>query len=117
MALTVEDLKPQDFTVTIKGVTLTCRPVRLSQALIIAKLGNVFTDPKSSTTTEIKQAEADLDDLVQSLIPELTGVQLDMGAVMELLAQLMDSIQPDDNKELKEKGVKFDSDPKAPTIG
>lgn len=112
MSLTIDDLKPKNFKVVVKGVELESRPLRLSHALSIAKIGNVFQDTKNATRDEIKQAEVEMDDVVSELIPELAGVQLDMGATMQLIEQLMEHIEPADNKELKDKGVKFSSDPK-----
>lgn len=118
MGLTVEDLKPKSFTVTIKDVELQCKPLRLSHALVVAKIGNVFQDAAKATKPEIKQAEKDMDELVAELIPELMGTELDMSATMELIQQLMDNIAPSDNKELAEKGVKFNTDdPKEKKIG
>ncbi len=118
MGLTIADLKPKDFIVTIKGVEVSCKPLRLSHALVVAKIGNVFQEAAKASRQEIKQAEKDMDDLVAELIPELMGTELDMAATMELIQQLMDNIAPSDNKELADKGVKFNSDdPKEKKIG
>lgn len=113
MSLSVDDLKPKSFKVNVKGVELESKPVRLSHALAIAKIGNVFQDTKAATKEEIKQAEKDMDEVVGELIPELAGVELDIGATMQLIEQLMEQVEPADNKELKKKGVEFNSDPKA----
>lgn len=113
MALTIDDLRPKKFTVTISGIQLKCSPLRLSHALIVAKVGEVLQNPTKKTTEEIKQAETDMDDLILDLIPELGDVKLDIDAFMELLPQLTKSNEPSENKELEEKGVSFDStDPK-----
>lgn len=118
MGLTVEDLKPKSFTVTIKDVELQCKPLRLSHALVVAKIGNVFQDAAKATKQEIKSVEKDLDELIVELIPELMGTELDMTATTELIQQWMDNIAPSDNKELAEKGVKFNTDdPKEKKIG
>lgn len=113
MGVTVEDLKPKNFKVTVKGVELESKPLRVSHALVIAKIGNVFQDSKNASREDIKQAEADMDYVIGELIPELADVELDMTATMQLIEQLMEHVEPSDNAELKEKGVKFDSDPKA----
>ena len=112
MSVTIEDLKPKPFTVNIKGLELQCKPLRLSHALIVAKVGNIFQDSKASKQ-EIKQAEVDIDEVIVDLIPELKGIQLDMNLTIELIQQLMEHVEPADNKELKNKGVAFDTDPKA----
>ncbi len=44
MSNTIEDLKPKPFKIVVKGVTLDSKPLRLSHALTIAKIGNVFQD-------------------------------------------------------------------------
>ena len=113
MPLTVEDLKPKPFKIIVKGVELEALPLRLSHGLALARVGNIFQNSNTATKEEIKQAETDLDEVVCEVVPELKDVQLDIGATMELIEQLMESVQPTDDKELKKNNVKFDSDPKA----
>lgn len=113
MPVSINDLQPKPFKVTIKGVELESKPLRLSHALILAKVGNTFQNASQATKQDIKQAETDLDELVSEIIPELSGTSLDVSSVMELINQLMEHIQPADNKELQDKGVSFEADPKA----
>lgn len=103
---------PKNFTITVKGVELQCKPLRLSHALIVSKIGNVFQAPKDFNSKEIKQAEIDLDDVLTDLIPELKGISLGINDTVELITQLMDNVQPTDDKEVKDAGVRFDTDPK-----
>lgn len=118
MGLTVDDLRPKKFTVSIRGVELQCSPLRLSHALEVAKIGNLFQDPASTTKEQMKQAQADLDEVIAELIPELGDIKLDMADSMELIPQLMANVQPSDNQELAKKGVKFNADdPKAKVTG
>ena len=112
MALTIDDLKPKDFKINVKGVELACKPLRLSHALIVAKLGDVFQNPKNYNNEEIRKAETDIDELISELVPELKGIQLDTMTMLDVITQLTDSNDPSENKELKEKGVSFESDPK-----
>ena len=112
MSVTIDDLKPKNFKLNIKGVELESKPLRLSHALSIAKIGNVFQDTKNASRDDIKQAEVEMDEVIAELIPELAGVPLDMAATMQLIEQLMEQVEPSDNRELKDKGVKFSSDPK-----
>lgn len=116
MGLTVEDLKPKPFTIKIKEVELECKPLRLYHALVVSKIGNVFQD-KDATKEQFKQAQADMDEVIGELIPELKEVQLDVGSTLKLISQMMENISPADNKELKKHGVKFDTDPKVPRTG
>lgn len=108
MGLTIQDLQPQDFKVSIKGVELTCKPLRLSHTLILAKVGDVFQNVGECTTEQLKQAEKDLDEVTTELIPELQGISLDMRSSMELITQMMEQVEPEDNKELAANGVTFD---------
>ena len=117
MGLSIEDLQPKNFTITVNGVQLEAKPLRLSHALTVSKLGNIFQSADKATSAEIKQAEADMDELVGELVPDLKGIPLDMSATMQVIEQLMASISPTDNKELSDKGVRFDTDPKAPRTG
>lgn len=114
---TIDDLKPKNFTINIDGVEVTCKPLRLSHSLVVAKVGEVFKDSKSASKEEIKQAEVDMDEVIGELIPELKGIELDMAKTMEVITQLLENIQPSDSKYLTEKEVKIDADPKAGTNG
>lgn len=117
MGLTIEDLKPKTFEIIVQGVKLNCKPLRLSHALVISKIGEVFKDTKSASKQEIKQAEVDMDEVIAELIPELKGIELDISNLMDLITQLMEHIQPSDNKELSDKGVQFNDDPKVEKNG
>lgn len=117
MGLTIEDLRPKSFKVTIKGVELGCKPPRLSHTLTIAKIGEIFKDTKSAKKEEVKQAEADMDEVIGELIPELKDFNLDMADVLELITQMMEHVKPADNKYLDKAGVKFDANPKAKKTG
>lgn len=117
MALTIDDLRPKNFKVNIKGVELECKPLRMSHTLIVSKIGDIFQNVSTSTNEQITQAQKDMDQVIADLIPELSGIELDMSATLELITQMMDQVQPDDNKELSDKGVSFDTDPKAEKIG
>lgn len=113
MALSIDDLKPKKFKVNVDGVELMCSPLRLSHALVVAKIGDVLQNPKDKTSEEIKQAEKDMDDVIGELIPELKGIELDVNSIMSVVMQMTSNNNPSENKELKDKGVSFDSeDPK-----
>lgn len=109
---TIEDLQPKPFTVTVKGVELSCKPLKLSHALIMAKVGNVLQDSANTSKQQIKEAEADITEVIGELIPELANKELDMTSLLSLIEQMMNSIQPEDNKKLKDQNVKVDTDPK-----
>jgi len=117
MALTIEDLRPKNFKVNIKGVEVDCKPPRLSHMLVISKVGETFQNIGKSNRDEIQQAEKDFDWVVAELVPELKDIPLDMQSVIDFITQIMEQVQPDENKELTDKGVKFDTDPKAEKIG
>jgi hypothetical protein len=117
MALTIEDLKPKKFTITVNGVELQCKPPRLTHILVISKIGEAFNNTESLDRTKIVEAGKDFDWVVSELLPELAGIELDMQASIDLLTQIMEQISPEENLELKAKGVSFDADPKAEKIG
>jgi hypothetical protein len=110
---TLNDLQPQKFTVEIRGVILQCSPLRLSHALIISKIGKVLQEPENVSVAEIKQAERDMDEVINELIPELKTVHLDMMDTVSLITQMAEGITPEDSKFLDEQGVKFDDGLKA----
>lgn len=117
MALTIDDLRPKDFKINIKGVEVDCKPPRLSHTLVLSKVGEIFKNIQTASKEDIVKAEQDFDWVVSELIPELGDIKLDIHSVIDVITQLMSQIEPDENIELQEKGVKFDSDPKAEKIG
>lgn len=117
MSLTIEDLKPKNFKVNVKGVELECKPLRMSHTLVVSKIGDIFQNISTASKKQIKQAESDMDEIITELIPELEGIQLDMQATIDLITAMMENIQPADNKELTEKGVEFNTDPKVEKAG
>lgn len=112
MSITLAELQPKPFTINLDGLELTCKPPRLSHTLVLAKIGNVFENIDKSNKQAITQAEQDLDEVLAELIPELKGNQLSIKHLISVISQIMQNVQPEDNRELKEKGVTFDTDPK-----
>lgn len=117
MALNISDLQPRPFTVNLgKGGTTECKPLRMSHIFMLNKLGSVFVEPEKATREQIAAAEADFDFVIADLIPELAGVQLGLDTVMSLIGQMMETVNPSENKELDDKGVSFDPNPKVSGI-
>jgi hypothetical protein len=117
MSINISDIQPKPFDIDVDGLVLTCEPPRLSHVLMMSKIGAVFQDPGKATTADIKQAEADMNGIIADLIPALKDKQLSVNATLSIITQLMEQIQPADNKELNDKGVSFGTDPKETTIG
>lgn len=114
---TIDDLQPKNFNIEIRGVVLESKPLRLSHALSLNKLGEIFKNPTEMSKAKVSQAEQELDEVIGELIPELKGKQLDLQTTLELLTKLIETISPDDNKELSAAGVEMNADPKAERIG
>ena len=118
MGLTIDDLKPKKFKVTLGGVGLDCSPLSVAQVLDLTRIGEIFQNPESHTSEDFKEADKKLKGIIGELIPELKDTGLEVKYVLELIEQLMDSIEPSDNQELKKAEVKFKkSDPKVQKTG
>lgn len=117
MSLSIEDLKPQNFKITVKGVELECKPLKLSHTLIMASVGAIFNDIKNSSVEDIKRAEKEVNSIIPELIPELTNVELDGSTTMDVITQMMASVKPSDVQFLEKNGVELNSDPKAEKAG
>jgi len=94
---TIDDLKPKSFTITVKDVELECKPLRLSHSLIIGKIADVFQSPDKYDAKDIVKAQQDIDFVFGDVIPALK-FELDMSTTLEVITQLMESIQPEDDK-------------------
>lgn len=113
MALKISDLQPKPFTVKLGEQETECAPLKLRHIFILNKLGSVFQNPETATREQIEEAEADFNYVVADLIPELKDVNLPIDMMMDLITQMMETVNPTENKELAEKGVSFDTNPKA----
>ena len=121
--MTANDLQPKTQTIKVKDVEYKCQPIRMSHRLIIAKiqplfveLGHVVNGEKVNLTgAEMLELEAEIDTLIQSLIPELRNVTLDIEEIGNILQQVMDYMLPSDSKELKDAKVEVNTDLKAET--
>lgn len=116
MSVSIDDLQPKKFKIEIKGVELEVEPLNLSQMLIVANAGKVF-QAENPAKEQIISAGRDMQEILDEVIPELKGKKLSGQTTLDLIGKIMNSVEPDDNKELNERGVKFDVDPKAGKIG
>lgn len=117
MSLSINDLQPKNIKITIRGVEITSKPLKLKHALQLAKVGVVFQDLQNASNQDIDLAEKSVTDIFGELMPELKSVELTVADTMTVLNQLMETIEPEDNKELDKLGVKFDKDPKGKETG
>lgn len=112
MSISIEDLKPKPFTITIKGVKMECKPLRVSHALTVSKMGSIFNDPSQYSKKQIKEAEQDLDEVIAELVQDIKDIHLDLDATLEVITQLTETMIPTENKELAEAGVELTKGPK-----
>jgi hypothetical protein len=121
MAIQINDLQPKNFPIelTVNGevITVQCKPLRLSQALMVSKIGNIFQSVETATKDELVQAETDMNEVIKQAIPELAEIDLDMALTMQIIQGMMNSITPGEQAELNANGVSFDTNPKAEKIG
>lgn len=113
MALNISDLQPKPFTVKLRDQTTECAPLKMRHIFILNKIGIILQKPAEATKEQILEAETDFNYIIADLIPELTGVTLPIETMLDLLTQMMETITPSENKELADKGVSFDANPKA----
>ena len=111
----LDDILPKSFVINIKGVELECRPPKLSHVMLLAKTSKVFQDLDNASVEQIQEVQKTVDAVFEELIPELKGKSLDMDITVEVITQIMENVQPSDNKELADRGVSFNADPKVQT--
>lgn len=119
--MSASDLQPKRFKIKIQANEYWCNPPRLSHRLIIGRIQPLFQaadDMSKGIQTEVTaeqmlQYEKDLDTMIQDLVPELKGISLDILDIAEIITQLMESMLPQESKELKD--AKVEIDPKVPS--
>lgn len=107
----VEDLRPQPFKITIRGVELDCKPLRMEHGLLISKIAAVFQNMDKATRKDIVTAQEDFDYVVASLVPELKDIELNIDDSLTVIEQMQTGSEPTDDQYLKEQGVQL-GDPK-----
>ena len=116
MSLSLEDLRPKNFTITIQGVELECKPLKLSHTLTMASISDIFSNLKDSTPESIERADKEIQSLIADIIPSL-NFELDGATTMEIITELVNSTTPSDVEYLNKNGVKLDASPKAEKVG
>lgn len=117
MSLTIEDLQPNKFTITLDGLELEADQPELYQIVQLQKLGYVFQNPQDHSKQQIKVASDGAVEVIGELIPQLKDKKIKIKYLLEIIGQLIAEVQPDDNKYLSDNNVKFDTDPKAEKTG
>jgi hypothetical protein len=113
MGVSLSDLSPQPFNVTIRGHEIQVQPPSLKHAMKLAKYGSVLENPREMTDKDIEQSDAAIREVIGELAPDLKGAELDFQTVMHIVSIIMGESEPDDNQELNRNNVKINTDPKA----
>jgi hypothetical protein len=116
MSITINDLKPKNFKINIRGLELECKPLKLSHHLEIAAAGDVLRNPNGFTKDQRGQTSSEIATVIKELIPSL-DFEISGTDTLNVINQLMDSTTPSDNKFLESNGVKLDDSPKAEKAG
>lgn len=111
------DLSPENSKITIKGKEYTIKPQKLYHALMIAKFGSTFENIASLTSSQAKQLDSEVGQLISELIPDLGSVQLAPSEILEILGHFMTASQPSEVTALEVEGVSVNNDPKAEATG
>lgn len=115
--MTIDDLVVSETTIKLQGLELKVQPLTIAQMLLVMRVANVFSKPEEHTKEQIIAAEIELNEIINATVPDLEGKRLKSSVIMELLNLLMETIMPQTNAELIEKGVKFNEDPKGQKDG
>jgi hypothetical protein len=113
----LDALTPQKAILKFQGNEITVDPPTVGAALKLAAAAQRMADLKDNAA-DIKPDELDsaLDDIkekIDVIIPELKGHELNMEQLLVVTRAISDMLIPKDAKELKERGISVDSDPKA----
>jgi len=117
MSLSIDDLRPKNFTITVKGVELECLPLKLSHTLTIASIGNVFENISGMTYESSKKLDTDIRRLIDEVIPSLQDKEIDGMTMMDIITKIGEGSMPSDVEFLDKNGVELNVDPKAEKAG
>jgi len=117
MGLTIEDLKPKDFKITVKGVELDCKPLKLHQTLMLGSISDTFSNLSKSSEQDIAKANKEVMAIINEAIPELDGIELDGATILSIMTEIAEHTQPSDDKYLKDNKVTGTQNPKAEGAG
>lgn len=124
MSVTANDLQPKQYKITVQGKDYIGKPLRMSHRLILTRLTPFFKQFENASTgkeinlnaTQLLEFENEIDVFIQDILPSLSGVTLSFEDISEILVQVMNSIMPEESKQLAEAKVEVQTDLKAPEM-
>jgi hypothetical protein len=113
--LDLDALAPPTATVRFQEKDITVQPPKTSDLLRLGALGQKLQTADEATDEELDAAIADLTNLIQKMIPELSGVELHTQQLLGLVGLISKMATPPEQKELDKAGITSNgsTDPKA----
>ena len=112
--LDLDALVPQTAKIKFNGKEVDVQPPKTADLLKLGSLGQKVQNIADLPDTQVEQIIADLTRLVQKIIPELEGTELNTQQILGLVKLIGDMATPPDAKELEKRGITpaGNSDPK-----
>lgn len=114
--LDLDALVPPTATIKFGGKEIVVQPPKTGDLLRLGSLGKKIEDIADAPTEEVDALIVDLTKLVQKIIPELDGVDLNTQQLLGLVSLIGQMATPPETKELESKGITAaggNTDPKA----
>lgn len=114
--LDLDTLSQDKKRVKISGKVIEFQPPALEDLIDLAKLGGKIQKFQGDTDVENVEEMSDVMDKLKvglvNIVPELKEFKLNLPQLMALIDLLVDSAQPNDQKELEKRGIALDGDQK-----
>ena len=103
--LDLDALVPQTAKIKFGDKEVEVQPPKTADLLRLGGLGQKITNLSDLKDSEVERLIADLTELVQKIIPELAGHNLNTQQLLALVKLISDMATPPDAKELAKRGI------------
>lgn len=112
--LDLDALVPPTATIKFGGNEVVVQPPKTADVLALGSLGQKLQDVSALPEAELEKLVADMTGLLQKIIPELAGKELNTQQLLKLMELVSEMAVPPDAKELEKRGITpvGNSDPK-----
>lgn len=103
--LDLDALVPQTAKIKFGGNEVEVQPPKTADLLKLGSLGQKVQGIGDMPDAQVEKIIADLTALIQKIIPELAGTELNTQQILGLVKLISDMATPPDAKELEKRGI------------
>jgi hypothetical protein len=109
----LDALQPEAAIIKFNGEEITLNPPKTGDVLTLGQYATKLATLEGLTPDEVNAVIETITQLIYKIVPALNNAPLNTTQLLVLVKAISDMAIPPDAKELLERGISVDSDPKA----